>query len=502
MRLADLQKLIGADAPLRASEVDGEQSVRRVVHDARQARHGDIFCALPGTRVDGHQFLGQAALAGAAGALVSRAWAKEFAGEVPLPCWPVTDTRVAMAKLAAALEEHPSRRLQLVGVTGTNGKTTTTFLIRSLLNEAGLPTGLVGTLGAEFGAQKIVTGFTTPQSPELQHVLTQLADAGAQAVAMEVSSHAIEQARVYGCEFQVAVFTNLTRDHLDYHGTMEQYAATKRRLVSADATGIAPRVAVVNMDDPQGGAFVSAATCPVLTYAIDAPDAVSLRASDVTSSSSGSQFVAHWQGQCQDIRVPLPGRFNVYNALAALATGLALGYELPTLAAALLRVPGVPGRVEVVSPAQHPFTVWVDYAHTPDGLENVLQAARNLNPRRLITVFGCGGDRDRTKRPLMGEVVARLSDVAIVTSDNPRSEDPDAIIREVLLGMRQAEPRCEPDRERAIALAIGLAQPGDLVVIAGKGHETSQVFADRTVHFDDRDVARRALQLESPAASR
>ncbi|MEB3222322.1 MAG: UDP-N-acetylmuramoyl-L-alanyl-D-glutamate--2,6-diaminopimelate ligase [Candidatus Sericytochromatia bacterium] len=492
MRLSELQALIGSDAPLGLGRAP-DPEVRHVVHDARQARHGDVFCALPGTRVDGHQFLGQAALGGAAGAIVSRAWVAEYGGEVPLPCWPVRDTRIAMAKVAAHLAGHPSRRARLIGVTGTNGKTTTTFLVRSLLDEVGVPTGLLGTLGAEFGGHKIVTGFTTPQAPELQDVLRRLADAGAQAIAMEVSSHAIDQARVFACEFDVVVFTNLSRDHLDYHGTMEQYAATKRRLVTADATGIAPRVAVVNLDDAQGPAFVDAAACPVVTYGIEAGNRAALWASDIVSDASGSRFIAHWQGAEVPVRVPLPGRFNVYNALAALAAGLALEHPIEALAAALARVPGVPGRVEVVTPPGHPFTVWVDYAHTPDGLENVLQAARGLQPRRVVTVFGCGGDRDRTKRPVMGEVAARLSDVAIVTSDNPRSEDPGAIIREILLGMKQVDPLTEPDRARAIRLALAQAEPGDLVVIAGKGHETSQVFADRTVHFDDREVARAAL---------
>ena len=494
MHASELMALIGSDAPIGPREALAPDPVLdRVVHDARQARAGDLFAALPGTRVDGHQFLGQAALGGATGALVSRAWAAEFAGEVPLPCWPVTDTRVAMAKVAAHLEGHPSRRVKLVGVTGTNGKTTTTFLVRSLLAEAGVRTGLIGTLGAEFEDQKIVTGFTTPQAPELQDVLRRLADAGAEAVAMEVSSHAIEQARVYACEYQVVVFTNLSRDHLDYHGTMEQYAATKRRLVTADATGTAPRAAVVNLDDAQGPAFVEAASCPVVTYGITSGAKASLWASDVRSSAAGSDFTAHWQGETAQVHVPLAGRFNVYNALAALATGLALGFPLAVLVAALARVPGVPGRVEVVTPPGHPFAVWVDYAHTPDGLENVLQAARGLEPRRLIAVFGCGGDRDRTKRPIMGEVVARLADLAVVTSDNPRSEEPGSIIKEILLGMKQASPMVEADREAAIAAAIRQAAPGDLVVIAGKGHETTQTFADRTVHFDDREVARRVL---------
>jgi UDP-N-acetylmuramoyl-L-alanyl-D-glutamate--2,6-diaminopimelate ligase len=402
-----------------------------------------------------------------------------------------------MARVAAELSGHPSRRLKLVGVTGTNGKTTTTTLIRAVLEEAGLSTGLLGTLGASFAGQTVETGHTTPQSPDLQALLARMVEAGVQAAAMEVSSHAIEQARVYACAYQVVVFTNLTQDHLDYHGTMAAYAEVKRRLFSWKATGMMPAHAVINLDDPYGSSFQAAASCPVITYGIDAGPSALLWASQVESFPAGSRFLVHWQGERYPVALPLPGRFNVYNALAAFATGLALGYPPALMAAALARVPGVPGRAEVVTPPNHPFTVWVDYAHTPDGLVNVLKAARALKPKRLVAVFGCGGDRDRTKRPLMGRAASELADYTIVTSDNPRSEDPQAILDEILPGV-SGPHRVVVDRAEAIRHAVAEAQPGDLVVIAGKGHETYQIFADQTIHFDDREVARELLHLTRP----
>jgi UDP-N-acetylmuramoyl-L-alanyl-D-glutamate--2,6-diaminopimelate ligase len=498
MKLSDLLALLG-HAP-GALSADLTAPVKRVVYDSRQAGPGDVFAALPGTRVDGHEFLAQVAGQGALAALVTRAWHAQHGATAPLPVIPVEDTREAMAKTAAELHGHPSRQLKLVGVTGTNGKTTTTHLIRAVLEEAGMTAGLLGTLGADFAGQRIETGHTTPQSPEVQSLLSRMVDAGVQAVAMEVSSHAIDQKRVFGCAFQVAVHTNVTQDHLDYHGTMAAYVATKTKLFNWQATGIPPQHAVINLDDGYASQFQTAATCPVITYGIEAGPSALLWASDVQSFAAGSRFNVHWQGEAHAVSLPLPGRFNVYNALAAFATGLALGFAPATMAAALARVPGVPGRAEVVTPANHPFTVWVDYAHTPDGLVNVLSSARALNPRRLIVVFGCGGDRDRTKRPLMGEAAAQLADLAIVTSDNPRSEDPQAIIADILPGMAVGEHRVVLDREQAIHEAIREAGPGDLVVIAGKGHETYQIFADRTLHFDDREVARQALAAERPSA--
>ncbi|HEY9723189.1 MAG TPA: UDP-N-acetylmuramoyl-L-alanyl-D-glutamate--2,6-diaminopimelate ligase, partial [Oscillatoriaceae cyanobacterium] len=345
-----------------------------VTYDSRQAGPGVLFAALPGTRVDGHAFLVQAAAQGATAALVSRDWLA--ANTPPLPAIGVEDVRVAMARVACELAGHPSRALELVGVTGTNGKTTTTHLIRAVLEQAGGSAGLLGTLGAEFGTERISTGHTTPQSPDLQRVLGRMRDAGVRGVAMEVSSHAIDQARVYGCAFRVAVFTNLTQDHLDYHGTLEAYAETKMRLFNWRGTGLPPSHAVINLDDPYGARFQQASGAPVITYGIDCGPAALLWASELESSAAGSRFVVHWKGDRYPVALPLPGRFNVYNALAAFGAGLALGFDPSSVAVALARVTGVPGRAEVVSPPGWPYAVWVDYAHTPDGLTNVLSAAR------------------------------------------------------------------------------------------------------------------------------
>ncbi|MFP5501623.1 MAG: UDP-N-acetylmuramoyl-L-alanyl-D-glutamate--2,6-diaminopimelate ligase, partial [Candidatus Sericytochromatia bacterium] len=354
-------------------------------------------------------------------------------------------------------------------------------------------TGVLGTLGAEFAGQRLDTGHTTSQSPDLQALLAKMVDAGCQAVAMEASSHAIEQQRIYGCALRFAVHTNVTQDHLDYHKTMEAYTEVKTRLFNWRATGIAPAHAVINLDDPAAETFRRAAGgSPLITYGIACGPGALLWASDVQLYPAGSRFVIHWEGKLFPVALPLPGRFNVYNALAAFGTGLALGHDPDAIAAALATAPGVPGRAEVVTPPGHPFTVWVDYAHTPDGLENVLSSARALGPERLVVVFGCGGDRDKGKRPLMGEVAGRLADLTIVTSDNPRSEEPGAIASEVAAGCGGSH-RVVVEREQAIAEAIAQARPGDLIVIAGKGHETTQTFKDRVVPFDDREVARRAL---------
>jgi UDP-N-acetylmuramoyl-L-alanyl-D-glutamate--2,6-diaminopimelate ligase len=473
--------------------------IDRVVYDSRKAGPGALFAALPGTKVDGHAFLEQVAAQGASAALVSRAWLKANPTAAPLPCFPVEDTRIDMARVACELFGHPSRKLKLVGVTGTNGKTTTTNLIRAIMDEAGLSSGILGTLGVVYAGRQADTGHTTPQSPDLQALLAEMVEAGVHGVAMEVSSHAIDQARVYGCAFQAVVHTNVSQDHLDYHGTMEAYTEVKTRLFNWKATGHPPGRCVVNVDDPSGVAFRRAAgNLPVITYGIDAGPSALLWASDIESFPAGSRFRVHWEGTAHPVSIALPGRFNIYNALAAFGAGLALGHPPDLIATALARAPGVPGRAEVVTEAGAPFTVWVDYAHTPDGLVNVLEAARALNPKRLIVVFGCGGDRDRTKRPLMGEAASRLADLTILTSDNPRSEDPLAILAEIAPGVK-GDYQQIPDRAEAIGRAIGAAQPGDLVVIAGKGHETYQIFADRTIHFDDREEARAAIARLRPS---
>lgn len=494
MTITDLLSLLTPAATAGLSDVLNAP-VTGVTYDSRRAGPGTLFAALPGTRTDGHAYLEQVAAQGATAALVSRAWLE--AHTPPLPAIAIEDVRVAMARVACELEGHPSRALELVGVTGTNGKTTTTHLIRAVLEQAG-STGILGTLGAEFGDRRLETGHTTPQSPDLQRILATMRDAGVRGVAMEASSHAIDQARIYGCAFRVAVFTNLTQDHLDYHGTMEAYAEAKMRLFNWRGTGLPPGHAVINLDDPYGPRFQQAAGAPVITYGIDCGPAALLWASELESSAAGSRFAVHWKGDRYPVALPLPGRFNVYNALAAFGAGLALGYDPAGVAAALARVTGVPGRAEVVSPPGWPFAVWVDYAHTPDGLTNVLSAARALAPRRLIVVFGCGGDRDRTKRPLMGAAASALADVCYVTSDNPRSEDPQSILEQIRPGLSGAH-HLIPDRAEAIRAALAAAGPGDLVVIAGKGHETTQTFADRTVHFDDREEARRALAALEPS---
>jgi UDP-N-acetylmuramoyl-L-alanyl-D-glutamate--2,6-diaminopimelate ligase len=383
----------------------------------------------------------------------------------------VADARVALADLGAAFFQHPARALKIAGVTGTNGKTTTTLLLQAILEADGRPTGVLGTLS---GAR------TTPEATDLQARLAELRDAGSVAVAMEVSSHALALHRVAGTHFRVAVFTNLSQDHLDFHPTMEDYFAAKARLFERDMTA----AAVVNADDPHGLLLQQAAHVPTRTYSLADVDDLVVGA----TSSTGT-----WNGR--PLRVPLGGEFNVSNALAALTTALELGVDLGTALDGLAAAPAVPGRFETVDAGQ-PFRLLVDFAHTPDGLEQVLRAARGIaGGGRVIVVFGAGGDKDRAKRPLMGKAAARLADVVVVTSDNPRSEDPQAIADAVVAGTSggRASVRVELDRRAAIASAAGEARPGDVVVVAGKGHETTQTIGERVLPFDDRAVAREVL---------
>ena len=398
----------------------------------------------------------------------------------------VEDVRAAMAPAAARFHGDPTARLRVVGVTGTNGKTTTCFLLRALLEAAGVQTGLLGTVKSVVGGVEREVQRTTPEAIDLQRDFAAMLDGGDRACAMEVSSHALELHRADAIHWAAAIFTNLTQDHLDFHPTMEDYFLAKRRLFEAD-----PGVRVVNVDDPYGARL-----------AADFPDAITFgvgvdadyAAEDLDSGFAGSSFTARTPDGPVALRTPLPGRFNVANVLGAVAAVRALGVDMDAIAAALPGAGRVPGRFEPVDEGQD-FAVLVDYAHTPDSLENVLNAARDLTAGRVICVFGCGGDRDRGKRPLMGEIAARLADVPIVTSDNPRSEDPEAIIGEVLAGIPGGEPEWHVDRREAIARAVELAEPGDVVVIAGKGHEQGQEFeGGRKVPFDDVTVAREALR--------
>jgi UDP-N-acetylmuramoyl-L-alanyl-D-glutamate--2,6-diaminopimelate ligase len=441
--------------------------VASVEFDSRNVGRGSLFCCVPGARTDGHRHAAEAVDAGATALLCDHFLDLD-----------VTQVRVArgavrpaMAAVAAAFFGHPSRALTMVGVTGTNGKTTVTQLVRSILNHSGMPTGVIGTLD---GVR------TTPEAPVLQSLLAGLRDEGRGAVAMEVSSHALTQHRVDGIVFDVAAFTNLSREHLDHHRTMDEYFAAKARLFEPARA----RLAVINVDDDRGRQMADG---------LVGDRVVRVRRSDATDvrlSIGTSTFT--WRGRT--VTVPLSGSFNVDNALLAATVATSLGVDEDQVVGGLASLPPVPGRMELVS-AGLPLAVMVDYAHTPAGLDMALSAARRLaGPARVICLFGCGGDRDRGKRPEMGAVAARWSDVIVVTSDNPRSEDPMAIIGEIRSGMGDdVEAVIEPDRAEAIRMAVGQAREGDVVLLAGKGHETTQVTGDRVMPFDDRAEARRAL---------
>ncbi len=459
-----------AAAELGPSRVLGDLTVQvdAVTHDSRRVRPGVLFAALRGEHTDGHTFAADAVAAGAPAVLVDHELPGLAATQVI-----VADTRRALGPLASAVHGHPSRHLTVVGVTGTNGKTTVTHVLASLLEAHGWRTGLLGTLSGR---------FTTPEAPDLQEALATFRDEGKRAVAMEVSSHALALHRVDGTRVALAVFTNLSRDHLDFHGTMERYFAAKARLFEP---GMATE-AVVCTDDPYGRLLLDGARIPTVGFSIG-------DAHDLTVGPLASTF--RWRGR--QVHLPLGGRFNVVNALAAATAAARLGVPDDVIVEGLGSVAPVPGRFEPVRAGQ-PFTVLVDYAHTPDGLAAVLEAAREVAAGgRVLVVFGCGGDRDRTKRPVMGAIAARLADVVVVTSDNPRSEDPAAIIEDVRRGIppeRAAFVAVEPDRRSAIALALGQARPGDVVVVAGKGHETTQTIGDWVMPFDDRVVVREVLE--------
>ena len=462
MRLLDLLGGIAVDEVRGSADVD----VTSVTHDSRLAGPGALFCCIPGRLSDGHRYAAAAVTAGAVALLCERPLGVAPAEVV------VADARAAMGPVAAAFHGHPSSSLEVVGVTGTNGKTTTTFLLQSVLEAAGRPTGVIGTLS---GAR------TTPEAPDLQAQLAALRDGGTRSVAMEVSSHALALHRVAGTRFRVAVFTNLSQDHLDFHETMEEYFAAKARLFEPGYSD----VAVVNADDPRGRLLADAATIPTRTYSLGDVD-------DLEVGPTGS--TGTWRGH--RLVVPLGGAFNVSNALAALSAAVELGVDEATAVAGLATAPPVPGRFEVIE-SDRPFRVVVDFAHTPDGIEQVLRAARAVTAGgRVIAVFGAGGDKDRAKRPLMGEAAARHADIVVVTSDNPRSEEPAAIAEAIVAGTAgHPDVRVELDRRAAIELAVAEARPGDLVVVAGKGHETTQTIGDRVVPFDDRLVVREVLGL-------
>ena len=454
----------------------GDVECSGICYDTRTMVPGCLFVALPGYKTDGHKYIAQALEQGAAAVLCQH----PPEGEGP---WLVTpDARAALAAVSANWFGHPARDMTLLAVTGTNGKTTTTYLLKAMLEGVlGARVGLIGTNQNMVGEEVLPAHRTTPESYEVQQLLREMADAGCTHVVMEASSHALVLHRLDGLRFRAGIFTNLTQDHLDFHGTMEAYRDAKGLLFRQSDT------AVLNLDDEAGRYFARTVAVPRLTYS-ERRDEADLTAKNLRLFPDRVEFEAVAAGAISRVRLPIPGGFTVYNALGVLTCGLALGLPLADCADALAKAPGVKGRIEVV-PVPADFAVIIDYAHTPDALENILTTVRDFTAGRVICLFGCGGDRDRTKRPQMGAIAGSLADVAVVTSDNPRTEEPEAIIRDILPGLEgtAAEVVVEPDRRAAIRRALSLAKPGDTVVLAGKGHETYQEVGTRVLHLDERE---------------
>ena len=465
--------------------------ITAIAYDSRRVAPGAVFVALKGLKADAVAFADQAVGRGAKAIVAESA----KSANVNVPWIAVKDARLALALLADRFFDHPSRRMPVVGVTGTNGKTTTSYLLSSILDAAGFRAGMLGTVAYRIAGEDREASRTTPEAPDVQQLLNEMLERGSKSAVMEVSSHALSLKRVDGMRFAAGVFTNLTRDHLDFHDDMEAYFAAKRRLFEMLPEG-AP--GIINLDDPRGASLVEMASRPV-TYAIAATADVTPGPVDMTLS--GLRFEVTTPRGVVHVKSKLVGRPNVYNILASTATAISLDLPIAAIERGITNLPGVPGRFEVVSGEKDDLTVVVDYAHTDDALRNLLETARPLTSQRLVTVFGCGGDRDRSKRPLMGMIAARLSDVVVITSDNPRSEEPQRIIEEIERGIpagTQASTRTPTvesvvERAEAIERAISIASKGDVVLIAGKGHEKYQQIGDRVLPFDDGEVARAAL---------
>ena len=489
--LGRLLAAVGVADPGATGAVD----VTSVEYDSRRVRDGSLFVAIRGFVTDGHRYVADAAERGAAAALV-----EGLTGATTIPEFVVPDTRRALGLAAHEFFGHPSDSLAVHGITGTNGKTTTSYLIHSIMQQAGLESGVVGTLGYRMGGGAAPGSLTSPEASDLAALMASMIDAGVEALTMEVSSHALSLERTAGTRFDTATFTNLSRDHLDFHRTLDEYWESKRKLFEmlSGGGGKPDAAAVVNVDDPRGrelAAFLRRESAlRLVTFGIEQGD---VRATDIVSSVDGTSATLVTPNERFAVRIGLVSAFNVMNALAAASVAVASGIESGAIAEGLRTVTVVPGRLERVDAGQ-PFTALVDYAHTPDALEKALAAIRDLGPERLIVVFGCGGDRDRGKRPLMGEIASREADVAIVTSDNPRTEEPAAIIAEVLNGVRGgsggAAVEVEPDRRAAIRRAVELADEGDVVLVAGKGHEDYQIIGTEKRHFDDREEIRAAVE--------
>jgi UDP-N-acetylmuramoyl-L-alanyl-D-glutamate--2,6-diaminopimelate ligase len=486
-----IQKLLaGVDVVKIVGPADTE--ILSVAYDSRRVVPGAIFFALRGEKTDGAKFVSEALQRGAI------ALASEDPRPDGIPSH-VTSIELAqgsgrrgLARAAANFYRHPADGLQLIGVTGTNGKTTTTFLVDSILREAGLSAGLIGTIEHRTPKGSRAAANTTPESADLQQMFAEIRDLGGTHVVLEASSHALAMERLWGCHFGVAIFTNLTRDHMDYHKTFDEYFAAKRILFEGTGTG-APGIGVINVDDPYAARLTGLAR-RTLTYGLKGAPEVTAR--KFALSFDGLEFTASTPIGNVEVRSALVGRFNVYNILAAIGAGIGLNLSKSKIETGITKLESVPGRFQRIDEGQ-PFLVVVDYAHTDDALRNLMTTARELSPSaRIITLFGAGGERDRSKRPLMGEAAGSLSDLVVLTSDNPRGEDPLRIINDVLVGLQKSDAkyRVEPDREQAIATALEDARPGDIVLLAGKGHETYQVLRDGTAEFDDREKARGILR--------
>ncbi len=460
--------------------------IKGLSYDSRKVKKGDLFFCIKGLKADGHRFAKKAEKAGAVAAVV-----ENIQPDLSVTQVIVGNTREAMARVASAFFRHPTKKLRLVGITGTNGKTTTGFMTEGIFTAAGQKTGLLGTIEYRIGDKKLAVSRTTPESLDMQALFAEMVEAGVETAVIEVSSHAIDLLRVEACNFDVVVFTNLSQDHLDYHGTIDAYFEVKKRIF--DATIYENVTQVINIDDEYGSSLIRKGGCRQLRYSTK--DEVELHAKNITLKTDGSSFELKSPGGNIDITLKLPGYYNVYNALAAAGAAVALGVDIDKIKEGLESLESVPGRFERVDCGQD-FSVIVDYAHTPDGLEKIITAARQLTQKKLITVFGCGGDRDRGKRPAMGRIAVELSDYTIITSDNPRNEEPLKIIKDIKSGINElgrARFETEEDRRLAIKLAIGRAGKGDIVVIAGKGHEQGQEIAGKIIPFDDVEVVRELL---------
>ncbi len=486
MKLGDLLKETEARVPAGAAETE----IRQVACDSRKVQLRALFFALHGAKADGNAFIRDAVGRGA-GAIVS-----EDAAPPAIPesvAWiQVREARKALAVTAANFLGHPAEALQLTAVTGTNGKTTTTSLIDAIIKASGAKTGLFGTIAYHTPLGDYPAPNTTPESLDLQGFLAEIRDAGGKYAVLEASSHSLMMERLWGCHFAAAVFTNLTREHMDYHKTFDDYFAAKRRLFEGTGAGV-PEIAVVNSDDEYGKRLLGLAKKTV-TYGLESDADITTKKFQLTFN--GLTFAAQTPNGKVQVMSSLVGRINVYNILAAIGAAQALGLSNETIETGITSLESVSGRFQRIDLGQ-PFFVVVDYAHTDDALENLIRTARELNPKgRIITLFGCGGEKDRTKRPVMGEVTGRLSDLTILSSDNPKSEDPLKIISDIIVGLQKTAGKylIEPDREKAIGLAMDEARAGDIVLLAGKGHENYQILADRRLDFDDREVARRALR--------